>query len=203
MYKNLRNYLTPWLTIWFRPVETIDRLLNTKHCKFILFFIFSISSLVEFGQYSFLYSIGSPFTAETGSFFSEHLFIGALLIFSLMSLSYAIMLALIILLLFWIARVFKGKANYKEILVATILSIVPNIVSSVLGHLDRFGDTLSIGFSWWGLILFIIMFSHIEKFSKWKTLVVFAIIIGLIMYTSYELSEDEASSFSDSSPIVT
>ena len=201
----MKNYITPWFTIWYKPVETVERVLNAKHQKAILFLIFIMGSLASFGESAYVLSylrLGSPFATKV-SFFSEHLFITALLTFSVLSLLYALILVLSASLIYWIAKLFKGKANYKTVLVVILLSIIPDVVSSLLDYMGGFASTMGIAISWLGLILFIIMFSHVEKFCTWKTFTVFGIIIGLIIYLSYPYFKHESSNILESNTTKT
>ena len=170
----MKDY-SPWISIWFEPAKTIDSVRKGNHYRSTLFLIMLVTALVTFwGDKTFHNPV----------------------VLSVMVVGYAIIIALMTLVIFWIAKLFKGKATYRDVFAVVVLGAIPDLIPSLFDSLNIsvLSSILNTGFGVWGMIIFIAMLSHVEQFSKWKALIVFVIemlIIGLGVYVFMQVSKEK------------
>ncbi len=174
----MKDY-SPWITIWFEPAKTIDGVRKGNHYRSTLFLIILVGALVTFwGDKTF----HNPVVLSV--------------MVSVMVLGCAILIALMTLVIFWIAKLFKGKATYRDVFAVVVLDAIPDLIPSLFDSLNisALNSILNTGFGIWSIIIFIAMLSHVEQFSKWKAFAVFIIemlIIGLGVYVFMQVSKEK------------
>ena len=110
----MKDY-SPWITIWFEPAKTIDGVRKGNHYRSTLFLIMLVSALVTFwGDKTFHNPV----------------------VLSVMVVGYAILIALMTLVIFWIAKLFKGKATYRDVFAVVVLDAIPELIPSLFDSLN-------------------------------------------------------------------
>jgi tetratricopeptide (TPR) repeat protein len=145
-----KNLIYPWLSVWFKPRDTISYMLQYGSWWSIVL----LTLLVLWINMSYVELI--TFLENPGYVVS--LFVSLLV------------LLVDILLLYMFGKLLKGKASKKEIFFVIILSAMPLFIF-VLYDLFPTSSTLSALiqiFTIWSIVLSIVMLAEVEKFSKWK-----------------------------------
>ena len=145
-----RNLMYPWLTVWFKPRDTITYML--KHGPY--WSIALLTLLVVWLNISYVELI--PSLAKSGYVVS--FFVGI------------IVFLLDIFLLYVFGKLLKGQASKKEIFFVIILSSIPLGIFAIYEFLPESSILTALVqvFTIWSIILSIIMLAEVGKFSKWK-----------------------------------
>jgi len=188
--------LSPWLSIWIKPRETIRRIVDSDPSYRVLL----LTALAGIGQ-----ALDRASTRNTG----DDLSLPVILVICLVAGPIGSIISLYIggALLRWIGSWFGGQASSEEVRAAMAWSSVPVILSYVLWipELVLFGEEmftsvtprieanpalafLLLGFAViqlilavWSLVLLLKCLGEVHEFSAWKALAVI-LVAGLILF---------------------
>ncbi len=171
---------SPWITVWFSPRLTIERLVEARPTYFVWL-------LAILGTVASLYNQISVIDGAT-YLLNWQLALGLVLLGILVGIAW---LYLAGLLLSWIGRLLGGLAPALHLRASFAWSSVPTILGFVvivaIGAANGRGIALDIvplvvaASSLWSLIVFLLMLGRIEHFGFWRTILtyVFNLVLGL------------------------
>jgi signal peptidase I len=175
-----RTIRSPWITVWFSPRQTIERLVATRPTYFVwpLAILGTIASF--YNQISVIYS---------ASFLSDWQLALSLLLFG--AVAGIVWLYLYGLTLSWIGRLLGGQASALHLRAAFAWSAMPAILGFalivIIDAVTGRGNTLDsvpllvAAFSLWSFVIFLLMLGRVERFGFWRTILtyVFNMVLGL------------------------
>jgi signal peptidase I len=171
---------SPWITVWFSPRLTIERLVATRPTYLVWL-------LAILGTVASLYNQISVIDGAT-YLLNWQLGLGLVLLGILVGIAW---LYLAGLLLSWIGRLLGGRAPALHLRAAFAWSSVPTILGFIvivaIGAANGRGTALDLvpllvaASSLWSLIVFLLMLGRIEHFGFWRTILtyVFNLVLGL------------------------
>jgi signal peptidase I len=173
---------SPWITVWFSPRQTIERLVATRPTYFVwpLAILGMIANI--YNQISVIYS---------GSFlFDWQLAISLLLFGTVAGIAW---LYLYGFTLSWIGRRLGGQARALQLRAAFAWSALPTIVGFALILIIEVatgrGSTLDsvpllvAASSFWSFVIFLLMVGRVERFGFLRTVLayLFNLVLGLVV----------------------
>lgn len=186
---------SPWLSVWWRPRDTIERIVTTNPRYHVLL-------LAAFGGASQLVSqlIFNGLTTELLEW--RLIAVGAIG----SAVLGVVLLYLSALLFSRSGRVLGGPASSVEMRAVMAWGFAPSVISLAicliaLGGLKLYEGTgvpasayrtthialaaIALGFSFWSLIVTMLMFGRVERFGFWRTIA--AYVLGYISYVALSL----------------
>ena len=167
-----RAIRSPWITVWFSPRQTIERLVATRPTYFVwpLAVLGTIASF--YNQISVIYS---------ASFLTDWQLALSLLLFG-----FAVGIAWLYLygfMLSWIGRLLGGQASALHLRAAFAWSTLPTIIGFglilVIDAATGRGSTLDsvpllvAASSLWSFLIFLLMLGRVERFGFWRTILTY------------------------------
>src|SRR5579863_2215555 len=171
---------SPWVSVWFSPRLTIERLVATRPT-------YLVWPLAILGTVASLYNQISVIDGAT-YLLNWQLALGLVLLGILVGIAW---LYLAGLLLSWIGRLLGGRAPALHLRAAFAWSSVPTILGFIVivaigaangrGTAQDLVPLLVAASSLWSLIVFLLMLGRIEHFGFWRTILtyVFNLVLGL------------------------
>lgn len=159
----------PWVTVWFSPRRTIERLVAIRPSYFVwlLAMLGTIASI--YNQISVL---------ESAAYLLNWQLASVLILFGAPAGVCWVYLAG--LMLSWVGRLFGGRASALHMRAVFAWSMLPTIlgaiVIAVIGATSNRGSTWDIVpllvafFSLWSLVVVLLMLGRIEHFGFWRTI---------------------------------
>jgi signal peptidase I len=169
---------SPWVSVWFSPRLTIERLVATRPT-------YLVWPLAILGTVASLYNQISVIDGAT-YLLNWQLALGLVLLGILVGIAW---LYLAGLLLSWIGRLLGGRAPALHLRAAFAWSSVPTILGFIvivaIGAANGRGTALDLvpllvaASSLWSLIVFLLMLGRIEHFGFWRTILTY--VFNLVM----------------------
>jgi len=170
----------PWITVWFSPRPTIERLVAgpPMHLVWLLAILGMIATIYQ--QVAFVGADG---------LFQDWMFVlGLVLLGAVVGI---VSLYLQAIVLGWIGRWLGGHATAPQIRTVFAWSMLPIIVSSVVVLIIRAATersamalgvaaVLSVIFSVWSLTIFLLMLGRVERFGFWRTIFTYLLAVVLL-----------------------
>jgi signal peptidase I len=175
-----RAIRSPWITVWFSPRQTIERLVATRPTYFVwpLAILGTIASF--YNQISVI---------SSASFLSDWQLALSLLLFG--AVVGIVWLYVYGFTLSWIGRLLGGQASALHLRAAFAWSTLPTIFGFalivIIDTATGRGSTLDsvpllvAAFSLWSFIIFLLMLGRVERFGVWRTILtyLFNLVLGL------------------------
>jgi signal peptidase I len=172
------NVRSPWLTVWFSPRQTIERLVATRPAHFVW-------PLAVLGTVASFYSQISVIDGASYSL-DWQLALGVVLGGALLGFAWLYVAGLT---LSWIGRLLGGQAPALHMRTVFAWSGLPTILGLILilaidaanGRSSAavispdIVPLLVAAFSSWSLVLFLMMLGRIEHFGFWRTILTYAL----------------------------
>jgi signal peptidase I len=173
---------SPWITIWFSPRLTIERLVAARPGYFVwpLAILGTVASI--YNQISVIYS---------ASFLSDWQLALSLLLFG--AVVGIVWLYFYGFMLSWIGKLLGGRASALHMRAAFAWSTLPTILGfaliAIIDGVTGRGSTLDsvplmvAAFSLWSFVIFLLMLGRVERFGFWRTILtyVFNLVVGLAL----------------------
>jgi signal peptidase I len=170
----------PWLSVWFSPRQTIERLVAgpPSHLVWLLVILGTIAGICQ--QLALARLVG---LLHDWTFLLGLVLLGAV--------TGVVSLYLYAIILGWIGNWFGGQATRPQIRTAFAWSMLPIIAGGIVVLIvgittDRSAMTsgtetvLSLIFSAWSLIVFLLMLGRVERFGFWPTICTYLIAAGFL-----------------------
>jgi signal peptidase I len=172
----------PWITLWFSPRQTIERLIAGPPAS-------SVWWLAALGTIAALYQ-QIMLVCVAGLFGDWQFALGVMLVGAVGGIVWLYLYAII---LSWIGRWFGGRASAAEIRVVFGWSMVPTIVGGVAVLLIGAAVERSawasaaaavpvLVFSLWSQVIFLLMFGRVERFGVWRTIFTYLVAAFLFAF---------------------
>ncbi len=179
-----RAIRSPWITVWFSPRQTIERLVATRPTYFVwpLAILGTIAGI--YNQISVIYS---------ASFLSDwQLAISLLLFGAVVGIAW---LYLYGSTLSWIGRRLGGQASALHLRAAFAWSALPTIIGFalilIIDAVTGRGSTLDsvpllvAGSSLWSVVIFLLMLGRVERFGFWRTVLTYLFNLVLLLGVAF------------------
>jgi signal peptidase I len=169
---------SPWLTVWFTPRQTIERLVAARptYLVWLLAVLGTIASL--YSQIAVIDGVAWPLDRQLVS--------ALVLASALLGVAW---LYLSGLLLSWIGRLLGGQAPARHIRTAFAWSMLPTILGFtailLIGVINGRSAApiitpdivplLVAGLSFWSFVIFLLMLGHLEHFGFLRTILTYAL----------------------------
>jgi signal peptidase I len=175
-----RTARSPWITVWFCPRRTIERVVATRPTYFVW-------PLAVLGTIASLYNQISVIEGAT-YLLNWQLALGLVLFGALFGIAWLYLAGLI---LSWIGRLLDGQAPALHMRAVVAWSTLPTILGFIvvlaIGAANGRGVALDIVplvvavSSFWSLVVFMLMLGRIERFGFWRTILtyLFNLVLGL------------------------
>ena len=171
---------SPWITVWFSPRPTIERLVAGPpiHLVWLLAILGMIATIYQ-----------QVALAGAADLLRDWMFVlGLLLLGAIVGI---VSLYLQAIVLGWIGRWLGGKATALQIRTVFAWSMLPIIVSSAIVLIIRTATersamasgaaaVLSLIFSVWSLTIFLLMLGRVERFGFWRTISTYLLAVVLL-----------------------
>lgn len=169
---------SPWITVWFSPRRTIERLVATRPTYFVwpLAILGTVASI--YNQISVIYS---------ASYLLDWQLALSLVLFG--AVAGIIWLYLAGFVLSWIGRLLGGQARAIDLRAAFAWSALPTIAGFalilVIDAATGRGNALDIvpllvaGFTLWSFVVFLLMLGRVERFGVFRTVLTYLLNLAL------------------------
>lgn len=175
---------SPWITVWFSPRQTIERLVATRPTYFVWLLAILGTIAGTYNQISVIYS---------ASFLSDwQLAISLLLFGAVVGIAW---LYLYGFTLSWIGRLLGGQANALHLRAAFAWSTLPTIIGFaailIIDAVTGRGSTLDsvpllvAASSLWSAVMFLLMLGRIERFGFWRTILTYLFNLVLVLAVAF------------------
>ena len=179
-----RAIRSPWITVWFSPRQTIERLVATRPTYFVWPLAILGTIAGTYNQISVIYS---------ASFLSDwQLAISLLLFGAVVGIAW---LYLYGSTLSWIGRRLGGQASALHLRAAFAWSALPTIIGFalilIIDAVTGRGSTLDsvpllvAASSFWSVAIFLLMLGRVERFGFWRTVLTYLFNLVLLLGVAF------------------
>ena len=175
---------SPWLTVWFSPRQTIERLVAARPTHLVLPLAILGTIAGTYNQISVIYS---------ASFLSDWQLAISLLLFG--AVFGTAWLYLYGLTLSWIGRWLGGQASALHLRAAFAWSALPTIIGFalilIIDAVTGRGSTLDsvpllvAASSLWSVVIFLLMLGRVERFGFWRTVLTYVFNLVLLLGVAF------------------
>lgn len=169
---------SPWITVWFSPRRTIERLVATRPTYFVW-------PLAVFGTVASIYSQMSVI-GSAGLLFDWQLAVCLVLFGAVAGIIWLYLAGFVLSL---IGRLLGGQAPALHLRAAFAWSMVPTIAGTALiliidavTHRGNILDSVPLlvaGFTLWSFVAFLLMIGRVERFGVFRTVLTYVLNLAL------------------------